>query len=108
MASPRHDIIAGQLTQKPLDSKKAIYALVASGCVLLIFAVSSFLISSKTEASHDIVQLASLAVMFFVAVTTTLITGQAAFDWKAMSTLGNLNVSETQDQHIESNQALPE
>jgi hypothetical protein len=99
-------VIEDKLTQKPLDSKKAIYALIASVSVLVVFGVSAFLILSHSEQAKEIVELANLVVLFFGALVTTLITGQAALDWKAVSALQHIDVDENRDQHIVSNQVL--
>jgi len=56
--------------------------------------------------AKDIVELANLVVLFFGAITTTLITGQAAMDWKAISALQHMD--QDSNERIESNQALPE
>ena len=93
-------LIEKKLSQRPLDSKKAIYALCGGLCVLLVFIGSAILILEHAEASHDIVSLASLTIMFFGAVVTTLITGQAAMDWKAMSAIQSVSES------IDSNQPV--
>jgi len=97
-------VVSNKLTQKPLESKKAIYALIAGVCVLIVFAVSSFLILSHAEQAKEIVELANLVVLFFGAMVTTLITGQACMDWKAMSALQHID----QDEKINSNQELPQ
>jgi len=97
-------LIESKLSQKPLDSKKAIYALFAASSVLVVFAVSAALIVLHADASKDIVELANLVVLFFGAVATTLITGQSAMDWKAMSSLQHIS----EDQHIDSNAPAPE
>lgn len=96
-------LIESKLSQKPLDSKKAIYALFAASSVLVVFTISATLIVLHAEASKDIVELANLVVLFFGAVATTLITGQSAMDWKAMSSLQHID----EDKRIQSNQALP-
>ena len=97
-------VVSNKLNQKPLESKKAIYAFLASVSVLLVFAISAYLILSHAEQAKEIVELANLVVLFFGAMVTTLITGQAAMDWKAMSALQHID----QDQSIQSNQALPQ
>ena len=97
-------LVEKKLTQRPLESKKAIYALIAASSVLVVFGVSSFLILSHSEQAKEIVELANLVVLFFGALVTTLITGTACMDWKAMSALQHIS----EDQKIESNQALPE
>ena len=97
-------VIEDKLTQRPLESKKAIYALIAAGSVLLVFGVSAFLILSHSEQAKEIVELANLVVLFFGALVTTLITGQACVDWKAVSALQHLDV----DQKIDSNAQAPE
>jgi len=99
-------VIENKLTQKPLESKKALYALISAGSVLVVFGISSFLILSHSEQAKEIVELANLVVLFFGALVTTLITGQAAMDWKAMSALQHIDIDEDRDQHIESNQPL--
>jgi hypothetical protein len=97
-------IIERKLTQKPLESKKAVYALIAAGSVLLVFGISAFLILSHSEQAKEIVELANLVVLFFGALVTTLITGQACLDWKAVSALQHLDV----DQKVDSNAEAPE
>jgi len=104
LKNTRQNIIESKLIQKPLDSKKAIYALIAACSVLIVFAVSAFLILSHSEQAKEVVELANLVVLFFGALVTTLITGTAAMDWKAISALQHID----QDEKIESNQALPE
>jgi len=89
-----------------LDSKKAIYALIAACSVLIVFAVSAFLILSHSEQAKEIVELANLVVLFFGALVTTLITGTAAMDWKAISALQHID--QDSSERIESNQALPQ
>lgn len=100
----KEQAILSKLTQRPLDSKKCVYAIYGSVCVLLVFSISAFLILSHAEAAKEIVELANLVTMFFGAVVTTLITGTAVMDWKATSALQHID----EDQNIESNQALPE
>ena len=97
-------VITSKLEQKPLDSKKCLYAIFGSVCVLVVFATSAYLILSHAEAAKEIVELANLVVMFFGAVVTTLITGTAVMDWKAMSALQNISV----DEKIDSNEEAPE
>jgi hypothetical protein len=95
-------VIEKKLDQRPLESKKAVYALYGAVCVLLVFIGSAFLILRHAEAAHEIVELASLTIMFFGATITTLITGQAAMDWKAVSALQH--ISESKEEVIKSNQ----
>ena len=97
-------VITSKLEQKPLDSKKCLYAIFGSVCVLVVFATSAYLILSHAEAAKEIVELANLVVMFFGAVVTTLITGTAVMDWKAMSALQHID----EDQKIDSNEEAPE
>jgi len=104
MGDSRKGVIQSKLEQKPLGSKKAIYALFASICVLIVFAISALLILTHAEVAKDITELANLCVMSFAALATTLITGQAAMDWKAMSVLSHID----EDEKIDSNQELPD
>jgi len=106
MGNSRASVIEKKLTQRPLDSKKAVYALIAAVSVLIVFGISAVLILTHSEQAKEIVELANLVVLFFGALVTTLITGQAAMDWKAASVLQHLDVDEDRDQHIESNQPL--
>jgi hypothetical protein len=98
------NLVEKKLAQKPLESKKALYAGLAAVCVMFVFLGSAFLILRHAEAAKDIVELASLTIMFFGAIATTLITGTAVMDWKAMSALQHISKSE--EQKIDSNQAL--
>jgi hypothetical protein len=100
----KEQAILSKLNQRPLDSKKCVYAIYGSACVLLVFATSAFLILNHAEAAKDIVELANLVTMFFGAVVTTLITGTAVMDWKATSALQHID----EDRHIDSNEEAPE
>jgi hypothetical protein len=97
-------IVEKKLTQRPFESKKALYAFIAASSVLVVFGVSAFLILSHSEQAKEIVELANLVVLFFGALVTTLITGTAAMDWKAMSTLAHID----EDEKIDSNAEAPE
>ena len=102
----RPQILSKKLESKPLDSKKAIYALVGALCVLGVFAISAYLILKHAEASKDIVELANLVVIFFGTIITTLITGQAVMDWKCVSALQRLDVSEISERRETRDQSL--
>jgi hypothetical protein len=104
MGRSREAVIAGKLEQRPLESKKALYGICAAVCVLLVFGVSAFLIILHAEAAKEIVELANLVVLFFGATATTLITGQACMDWKALSALQHID----EDQRIQSNAPAPD
>jgi hypothetical protein len=104
MGNSRSSVIKEKLEQKPLDSKKCLYAIFGSSCVLVVFATSAFLILSHSEQAKEIVELANLVVMFFGAVVTTLITGTAVMDWKGMSVLQHID----EDEKIDSNAEAPE
>jgi len=104
MGNSRSSVIKEKLEQKPLDSKKCLYAIFGSACVLVVFATSAFLILSHSEQAKEIVELANLVVMFFGAVVTTLITGTAVMDWKGMSVLQHID----EDEKIDSNAEAPE
>jgi len=104
MGNSRTSVIEAKLQQRPLESKKAVYAFLAGGCVLLVFSVSACVIILHAEASKEIVELANLVVLFFGATATTLITGQAAMDWKAVSALQHID----EDTKVESNAEAPE
>jgi membrane protein YdbS with pleckstrin-like domain len=102
----RSESIQSKLKQKPLDSKKALYALVAGACVLMVFGISAILILAHAEQAKEITELANLVVMFFAAICTTLITGQAVTDFKCVSALQHIDEDTDSDEHIESNQPL--
>jgi len=97
-------LIEKKLDQRPIDSKKAIYAFIASVSVLIVFGISAVLILSHAEQAKEIVELANLVVLFFGALVTTLITGQACMDWKAMSALQHIDSDEKVDSNAEAPQ----
>ena len=104
MKDSKQSIIEDKLKQRPLDSKKAIYAMAGALCVLLVFGISAGLILFHAEQAKEITELANLVVMFFAAITTTILTGQAVVDFKGMSVLQHID----EDEKIESNAAAPE
>ena len=77
--------------------------MLASACVLFVFGISAYIIILHAEAAKEVVELANLVVLFFGALVTTLVTGQACMDWKAMSVLQHTDTSEK----IESNEEAP-
>jgi len=101
-------LIEKKLDQPATKSKKALYAGAAGLGVVIVFLLAAFLILKHAEVAREIVELATTSIMAFMALAVTLITGQSCFDWKAVSALQNISVDEDKDQHIESNQALPE
>ena len=104
LKNSKQSIIEDKLKQRPLDSKKAIYAMAGSICVLLVFGISAGLILFHAEQAKEITELANLVVMFFAAITTTILTGQAVVDFKGMSVLQHID----EDQKIDSNEEAPE
>jgi nitrate reductase gamma subunit len=108
MGDSRKGVIESKLQQKPLESKKAIYALFASISVLLVFVGSALLILKHAEVAREIVELATTSIMAFMALAVTLITGQSAFDWKAVSALQHMDVDSDAHESIQSNQPIGE
>jgi len=104
MAVSRSSLIKDKLAQPASKSKKALYAGVAAVGVVLVFASTVFLIHDHAEASKEIVEVSNTAIMAFMALAMTLITGQACFDWKAVSALQNIE----EDEKIDSNAEAPE
>ena len=97
-------LIEKKLDQPASKSKKALYAGLAGVGVVIVFLLACFLILKHAEVSKEIVELATTSIMAFMALAVTLITGQSAFDWKAVSALQNIS----EDEHIDSNAEAPE
>jgi len=104
MVASRSDLIKNKLIQPASKSKKALYAGVAALGVVLVFVSTVFLIHDHAEASKEIVEVSNTAIMAFMALAMTLISGQACFDWKAVSALQNIE----EDDKINSNAEAPE
>lgn len=106
------DTITRKLDQKPLESKKAIYAAIGTILVMFTFLLSLIGVVWKPVASGDIFGLANLVVIYLGAVTGVLITGQSLVDWKAMTAIQRLSASQeqrsTESLHVESNQPIGE
>ena len=103
MAVSRSSLIKDKLAQPASKSKKALYAGVAGLGVVMVFASTVYLIHDHSEASKEIVEVSNTAIMAFMALAMTLITGQACFDWKAVSALQNIS----EDESIDSNAEAP-
>lgn len=105
-------LIAKKLTQGPAESKKAIYAMVGGLTVLFILVSSLTAIHLHPEIAKEIVELVNTAILFYAAVITMLITGQAAFDWKAVTALQHLDETQSVQSNrdaslnVQSNQPL--
>jgi len=97
-------LIEKKLDQPASKSKKALYAGFAGLGVVIVFFLACFLILKHAEVAKDIVELSTTTIMGIMALAITLITGQSAFDWKAVSALSHIS----EDEKIDSNQALPE
>jgi len=104
MADSRSDLIKKKLDQPASKSKKALYAGVAAVGVVFVFASTVFLIHKHADVSKEIVEVSNTAIMAFMALAMTLITGQACFDWKAVSALQHID----EDDKIDSNAEAPE
>jgi apolipoprotein N-acyltransferase len=102
----RSSLIESKLAQPASKSKKALYAGLAGLGVIVVFISSCALLFLHSEVAKEIVELASTSIMAFMALAVTLITGQSAFDWKAVSALQHIDEDSNEDQHIESNQPL--
>jgi nitrate reductase gamma subunit len=104
MAITRASLIKQKLSQPASKSKKALYAGVAAIGVVLVFVSTVLLIHEHAEESKEIVEVSNTAIMAFMALAMTLITGQSCFDWKAVSALQNID----EDESIDSNAEAPE
>jgi hypothetical protein len=97
-------LIEKKLDQPASKSKKALYAGLAGVGVIIVFFLACFLILKHAEVSKEIVELATTTIMGLMALAITLITGQSAFDWKAVSALQHID--EDREERIDSNQPL--
>jgi len=97
-------LIEKKLDQPASKSKKALYAGLAGLGVVIVFLLASALILKHAEVAKEIVELATTAIMAFMALSVTLITGQSAFDWRAVSALQHIS----EDDKIDSNAEAPE
>jgi len=104
MVASRSDLIKNKLIQPASKSKKALYAGIAAIGVVFVFISTVFLIHKHADVSKEIVEVSNTAIMAFMALAMTLISGQACFDWKAVSALQNIE----EDEHIDSNEEAPE
>ena len=72
--------------------------------VVIVFFLACFLILKHAEVAKDIVELSTTTIMGIMALAITLITGQSAFDWKAVSALSHIS----EDEKIDSNEEAPD
>lgn len=104
MAGSRTSLIEEKLSQPASKSKKALYAGLAGIGVVVVFLSSCGLLFAHSEVAREIVELATTAIMAFMALAVTLITGQSAFDWKAVSALQHMD----EDVKVDSNAEAPD
>ena len=102
MGNSSASLIEKKLGQPASNSKKALYAGFAGIGVIVVFLLAAFLILKHSEVSREIVELSTTAIMAFMALAITLITGQSAFDWKAVSVLQHIDKDEKIDSNAES------
>jgi prolipoprotein diacylglyceryltransferase len=104
MGTSRASVVAKKLEQGPTESKKALYAFVGGVTVLVILLAALILIHLHPEEAKEIIELVNTGILFYGATITMLITGQAAFDFKAVSVLQHLD----EDEKIDSNAEAPD
>jgi hypothetical protein len=89
------DLVKAKLSQPATASKKALYAASAATLIVVTVIAAFLLVLYRPETAHDAVTLATTAIMGFMALAVTLITGQSAFDWRAVSSLESMSSQET-------------
>lgn len=92
-----------KLDKKPLDSKKMISALFGVSAVLIVWFGTLICMFVKIDSAAQFVSLATIVVSFIGAVTTALITGQSAMEWKSMSTIAQVDTNDKEEKQIEVN-----
>lgn len=107
------DFIHCELSKKASENKKFVYALLGIIPVLVVWAGTLVCMFCKTEAAAQFVSLATIVVSFVGAITTTLLTGEAVFSYKSMSTVAQVdtndkeeriaNINSTSNQNINEN-----
>ena len=104
MKNTKLSLVAEKLTQKPLETKKGVYALWGGGSVMFAFLLSAIMVHLHPDVAKEICELSNTAIMGFLALAVTIITGQSAFDFKAMSALQHID----EDEKIDSNAEAPD
>jgi len=97
-------LVSEKLTQKPLETKKGVYALCGGGAVMFAFLLSVIMVHFHPDVAKEICELSNTAIMGFLALAVTIITGQSAFDFKAVSALQHLS----EDVKVDSNAEAPD
>jgi len=108
MGNSRTSLVEKKLDQPASKSKKALYAGMAGLGIVIVFLSACFLILKHSEVSKEIVELSTTSIMGFMALAVTLITGQAAFDWRAVSALQHMDEDTDNHETIQSNQPIGE
>jgi hypothetical protein len=93
--------LSEKLNQEPNESKKYIYARVGLGCLLIVWLGTLICMFIKTDIASHFVSLATMVVSGILAITTTLLTGQAVFEYKAMSTMATVDTNDKEEKKIE-------
>lgn len=77
----------------PLESKKWIGMALGVLCVMTVWIGTLACMFIKTSIASEFVSLATIVISFLGAIVTTLITGQAAMEWKSASSLSQMNTN---------------
>lgn len=93
MSDPKQDIL-DKMEKKPIDSKKMLSGMFGVGAVLIVWLGTLICMFIKTDSAAQFVSLATIVVSFVGAVTTALITGQSAMEWKSMSTIAQVDTND--------------
>lgn len=89
-------------TEKPIrESKKMLAAIFGGGCVMIVWLGTLICMFIRTEIASHLVSLATIVVSFAGAITTALITGQSAMEWKSMSTIAQVDTNDTEEKKID-------
>jgi len=89
--------LAEKMNQHPLDSKKFISAGIGLMAVMIVWLGTIVCMFVKTDTASHFVSLATIVVSFIGAITTTILTGQAVFEYKAMATIQTVDTNTKQE-----------
>lgn len=87
--------------KRPLESKKMLAAIFGGGCVMTVWLGTLVCMFVKTDIASHLVSLATIVVSFAGAITTALITGQSAMEWKSMTTIAQVDTNDKEEKKIE-------
>lgn len=84
------EALTGTFNKTPLESKKWVAMIIGVSIVVLIWLTTVMIMAFKPSIAAHLVSIGTIVISFVGAMVTTLITGQAAMEWKSATAISEI------------------